>query len=131
MVQASLKRRNDTSRKLEQAFAIADADGDGVLDKQEFVDVMTIPHVLGFLELLDLEIGEAQALFDIFDNGDACMEITEFVRGVMRLKGQSRTLDMIEMDNTIRRVMYLVENLDKKVERKFRDLKLPLAEKDG
>merc|ERR1712012_409567 len=86
MVQASMMRRNETICKLAQVFLAADVDGDGVLSMQEFEDVISIPEVNGFLELLEINIGEVRTLFNILDTGDGCIDYEEFVGGIMRVK---------------------------------------------
>merc|ERR1712087_37317 len=107
-----LQRRNQTIQKLEQVFLAADTSCDGVLSKQEFEDVMSIPQVQGYLALLDFDIGGAAALFNILDDGDGQVEYTEFVQGVMKLKGQARTMDLILLGRDVKRVLTYLEALD-------------------
>ena len=48
--------------------------------------------------MLDLEVHDAEVLFDLLDNnadGELCFE--EFLKGVTRLKGQARSMDIVAM----------------------------------
>merc|ERR1719330_251397 len=112
MVQEGLQHRSETIHKLEQVFLAADTSCDGVLSRQEFEDLMSIPQVQGFLALLDLDIGEATTLFNVLNDGDSYLDYGEFVQGVMKLKGQARAMDVITMDRDIKRALVYLESMD-------------------
>merc|ERR1740123_2322181 len=104
MVQEQLWAKKETCRKLEQVFLAADTSCDGFISPQEFEDVLMIPQVKGFLELLDLEVSEIQALFSILDDGDGEISYNEFIQGIMRLKGQARSMDVVAMMRDIKKM---------------------------
>jgi len=119
MVQEQLWHKKELCRKLEQVFLAADASCDGFISPEEFEDVLSIPQVKGFLELLDLEVSEISALFSILDDGDGQISYNEFIQGVMRLKGQARSMDVIAMMRDIKKVIDHLKHIEGLVEHHF------------
>merc|ERR1719343_1281861 len=108
MVQEKLWERKEISRKLEEIFEAADVSGDGVLSLEEFKDLLSIPSVKCYLELLELEVREVQSLFNMLANGNGEIEYDEFVDGIMMLKGQARAMDMISLMLDVRRLLHRI-----------------------
>lgn len=115
MVNEGLERRSDTIRKLEQVFYAADTDGDAGLSLEEFEDVISIPQVKGYLEVLELDFTEAKHLFELLNDGDDSMDYNEFVEGIMRLKGQASAMDMIAVMRDMKKLLEYMEEFDAKL----------------
>merc|ERR1719506_1759781 len=62
-----------------------------------------IPAVRHYLSHLDLEVHDAEGLFDLLDDGDGEVTLSEFVSGITRMKGSARSADMVSLmcDNKI------------------------------
>merc|ERR1712113_12961 len=118
MVQERLDLKRNTLDKLRAVFMVADTSGDGFLTLDELEEVLSIPQVKGYMELLELEISEVSALFDLLDSGDQVISIEEFTTGVMRLKGEARSLDVV----CILRNTDALKNMVTEVDEKFIDL---------
>jgi len=112
MVQENLWQKKEICKKLEQVFLVVDSSGDGFISPEEFEDVVSIPQVRGFFETIDIEVGEIQALFSILDDGDGQISYNEFIQGVMRLKGQARSMDVIAMMRDIKRVIEHIKAIE-------------------
>ncbi|CAE7451133.1 CACNA1H, partial [Symbiodinium pilosum] len=85
----------DYTHKLEELFRLADDDGDGNLSRDEFNETMSLPSVQHYLRTLDMSMQDCRPLFDILDDGDGLITITEFVRGLSQIKGQARAVDIV------------------------------------
>lgn len=98
-----MKATNQYIEKLKGVFESADVSGDGVLTKEEFRGMLTVPTIKHYLSHLDIEVHDAEGLFDLLDDGDGQVTLSEFVQGVTRMKGQARSADMVSLmyDNKI------------------------------
>ena len=85
----------DYHHKLSELFHLADDDGDGNLSRDEFFDTMSLPSVQHYLRTLDMSIQDCGPLFDILDDGDGLITITEFCKGLSQIKGQARAVDIV------------------------------------
>merc|ERR1711920_134703 len=110
--------KRNTLDKLRAVFLVADTSGDGFLTLEELEEVLAIPQVKGYMELLELEISEVSALFDLLDSGERVISIEEFTTGVMRLKGEARSLDVV----CILRNTDTLKSMVSEVDQKFFDL---------
>merc|ERR1719150_1134220 len=101
MIAESMRKHQAYLTKLEQFFADADTSGDGLISFEELQGIIADPQVEIWLRILGLEVHETTLLFNLIDDGDGLITIDEFLRGVTRLKGQSRSLDVIAIQHQI------------------------------
>lgn len=87
------KRRHETKR-LKQIFQEGDKDGDDTMSRKEFKKVLQNSHARNWLADLGLEVNEISGMFALLDNGDGKISYEEFISGVLRLRGGSKTLDL-------------------------------------
>lgn len=80
--------------KMEALFKQADHNQDGYLDLQEFAEVINDSFVKIWLGSMGLEVDDAGTLFDLLDDGDGLLNAEELIKGVARLKGTARALDV-------------------------------------
>merc|ERR1712045_493036 len=59
------------------------------------------PRVKTWLQVLGLEVHETKSLFRLLDNGDGLITVDDFMKGVTRLKGQSRSVDVIAIQHDV------------------------------
>jgi len=102
-VQERMKQSDDYMQKLKEVFEAADTSADGVLSKEEFMGMLDVPRIKHYLGLLEIEVHDAEGLFDLLDDGDQQVTLSEFVCGITRMKGQARSADMVSLmyDNKI------------------------------
>jgi len=103
--------------KLRTVFSAVDTSGDGSLSFEEFELICHNPDVIVYLKMLDLEVSNAEGLFHLLDYKN-CGEINfeEFLKGVLRLKGQARSLDLVALmrahDCIHEDVLHIMKTLD-------------------
>merc|ERR1740123_1544127 len=102
MVAASQMRKKQAYlSKLRLFFDEADVSGDGLLDFAELEAVLANTRVKTWLQVLGLEVHETKSLFSLLDNGDGLITVDDFMKGVTRLKGQSRSVDVIAIQRDV------------------------------
>jgi len=105
--------------KMGRLFAHADLDANGGIDCLEFQTLLEDKEVRQWLASMELEIFSEQdgdALFNMIDDGDGIVTLDELVKGVARLKGQARNVDLALMN---RRLLELKQELLDMQQRQF------------
>lgn len=112
--------------KMHLLFMEADDSGDGYLSKEEFYEVMKDPRVKSWLAAMDLEVRDAELVFNLVDDGDAKISAEELVHGFSRLKGAARSMDMVTLLRDCRRTEGLTKKVLDQVAGLRRDIKFSL-----
>merc|ERR1712039_54874 len=71
-----------------------DIDTSGTCDLAEFEKALRKPILRHKLAAMDLEAGDARILFELLDNGDGHLSYGELAKGVSRLRGRARSIDV-------------------------------------
>lgn len=95
MMMEKLRQKEAFTKKLEDFFVHADVSGDGMMSASEFEQAMCDPGVQKWLAMIELEVYEVTALFNLLDDGDGEISFEEFLGGVLRMKGNARSIDAI------------------------------------
>eukprot|EP00747_Dinoflagellata_sp_TGD_P125192 gnl/TRDRNA2_/TRDRNA2_174121_c1_seq2.p1 gnl/TRDRNA2_/TRDRNA2_174121_c1~~gnl/TRDRNA2_/TRDRNA2_174121_c1_seq2.p1 ORF type:complete len:346 (+),score=34.66 gnl/TRDRNA2_/TRDRNA2_174121_c1_seq2:107-1039(+) len=96
---------------LYELFAELDVDGDGIITREEFDCLMT-DETLNFLfNELDIATKDLRGLFDMLDDGDGEMYLSEFFSGVQRVRGPARSIDVVNLLMAVRDVSKQVESV--------------------
>mmetsp|Transcript_35329 Transcript_35329/g.100626 ORF Transcript_35329/g.100626 Transcript_35329/m.100626 type:complete len:290 (+) Transcript_35329:469-1338(+) len=86
-------------------FVQADVDHTGTLSWAEFRKQLSKPKVRAYFQALDLDVSQAHELFGLLDvDGSGWITAEEFVDGVLRLKGQARSID-------VNKIVYMCERM--------------------
>jgi len=113
MVHESMSKRLAYTQKLRELFELADKSDDGLVSLRELEEVCQIPQVRMYMNALELEVNEAEALFRMLDSGRGQVSLDEFVAGVMRLKGQARSMDLIEVARNCEGILARCRGMEK------------------
>eukprot|EP00928_Gymnodinium_smaydae_P016848 TRINITY_DN16378_c0_g1_i1.p1 TRINITY_DN16378_c0_g1~~TRINITY_DN16378_c0_g1_i1.p1 ORF type:complete len:549 (+),score=49.65 TRINITY_DN16378_c0_g1_i1:145-1791(+) len=103
MIMERERQVRNHSAQMKTLLEEADTSGDGFLDFDEFIEVMTHPRVKSWLSAMQVDVRDPAALFNHLDNfgtysdGDGRLSIQELSDGVARLKGPARSMDLIMM----------------------------------
>mmetsp|Transcript_15995 Transcript_15995/g.41370 ORF Transcript_15995/g.41370 Transcript_15995/m.41370 type:complete len:761 (+) Transcript_15995:56-2338(+) len=84
--------------KIIEVFSAADVDGDGTLTKEEFIESLTNPNVITLLHEVDVDIRQAESLFEILDYDESgSLDATEFIEGVMTARGEAQSKEILSV----------------------------------
>mmetsp|Transcript_91499 Transcript_91499/g.127057 ORF Transcript_91499/g.127057 Transcript_91499/m.127057 type:complete len:116 (+) Transcript_91499:2-349(+) len=75
-------------------FEAADESGDGVIDLDEFRKIFELEEIRTWLSAQDLPVSNPDLLFRLLDDGDGGLTAEELVKGVDRLKGSAKGMDL-------------------------------------
>jgi len=115
MIDQKMKEKASYVHKLDEIFSVADTSNDGMLSIDELHEILENPRARTWFQLLELEVHEIQALFNLIDNGDGCVTRQEFLQGVLRLKGQARSMDLITIIHENQRMFQACERIEKRL----------------
>merc|ERR1712125_288150 len=82
------------TKKMEALFAAADESGDGFLDYDEFMAILTKPEIKSWLAAQQLDVSDAELMFVLMDDGDEQISAPELVKAAAKLKGPARSIDL-------------------------------------
>jgi len=91
-------------QKMDMLFKEADTQGDGILNLEEFSEIVNDPRVNTWLKSMDIDVNDAKIVFGLIDDGDGKLSAQEVVQGFGRLKGPARSLDMAQLMKDVRRI---------------------------
>merc|ERR1719359_2780946 len=79
-----------------------DSSGDGYLTRDEFREVCKDERVSNWLAAMDLEIRDADLVYDLTDDGNDRLSAAEMVCGFSKLKGAARSIDVMALISLVR-----------------------------
>merc|ERR1712232_604740 len=82
------------TKKMKALFEAADESGDGALDYDEFMTIITKPEVKSWLAAQQLDVSDAELMFVLMDDGDGEITAPELVKAAAKLKGPARSIDL-------------------------------------
>lgn len=121
-VDASSLRANDLAkqkkaeydagcRKVYEIFLSADADGDGSLTREEFVDALDRPEIMKEFRAIGIDRTWAEELFDVLDvDQSETLDAVEFIEGMMRSLGTAPNKDVVAMRCDLWRIQLRAED---------------------
>merc|ERR1719335_486606 len=95
---AKLNERNKIRelKSLSELFQEIDTDGSGKLTKKEFLTALGNPRVSHKLLLLEMTKEDLIEAWDLLDDGDGELDISEFAGGLRRMKGEAKAKDVLD-----------------------------------
>jgi len=115
--------------KIRDIFKELDDSGDGLVNKEEFDQLMTDPVIRDWLSTMDLEVTELETVFKLLDDGDGNIEVDEFIKGVGRVRGNAKSIDMVNLISLTKKMDAKIEGMQKKMDKKLDDLAKPSVER--
>lgn len=95
-------------RRMEYFFNLTDVDHNGKFSWEEFMLMIRDERSKVWLSGMGLDVHDAQLTFELLDDGDGSLTTEELVRGFSRLRGEARSIDVLALLQTTRRVEMLV-----------------------
>merc|ERR1719469_908273 len=82
--------------KVAEVFQRTDADGNGQITKDEFLEALQRADVNDYLVEVGVDARQAENFFDILDfDGSGTLDAREFTSGVLRSRGQAQAKDVL------------------------------------
>jgi len=115
IIQESLQKTKKYVARLEQLFQLADTSGDGRVTFEELERICRVPEVRMYMQMLELDFYEVRGLFDLLDSGRGSVSLAEFIAGIMRLKGQARSMDIIAIGTSCDKIYGRCSSIEQRV----------------
>eukprot|EP00747_Dinoflagellata_sp_TGD_P084198 gnl/TRDRNA2_/TRDRNA2_162416_c0_seq1.p1 gnl/TRDRNA2_/TRDRNA2_162416_c0~~gnl/TRDRNA2_/TRDRNA2_162416_c0_seq1.p1 ORF type:complete len:610 (+),score=82.05 gnl/TRDRNA2_/TRDRNA2_162416_c0_seq1:53-1882(+) len=97
-VQTALTTKRIFTQKLKRMFDEMNFDYSGGITLTELEGLMLDEKLMGYFEAMDLDVGDAWALFRLVDTDESqVIDVDDFVHGCLRLKGSAKNLDFATM----------------------------------
>eukprot|EP00811_Abedinium_folium_P020399 NODE_2937_length_2118_cov_40.142642.p1 GENE.NODE_2937_length_2118_cov_40.142642~~NODE_2937_length_2118_cov_40.142642.p1 ORF type:complete len:635 (+),score=159.09 NODE_2937_length_2118_cov_40.142642:215-1906(+) len=111
-----MEKENATAayyKNLVSLFKACDTSGDGLVTREELQFVLANPKVKSWFAALEIDVGEAEELFNILDSKDkdGFIREEEFLLGIKSIKGPSRAKSVFMMHNDLKKVQLKLEAL--------------------
>eukprot|EP00931_Biecheleriopsis_adriatica_P058300 TRINITY_DN34660_c0_g1_i1.p1 TRINITY_DN34660_c0_g1~~TRINITY_DN34660_c0_g1_i1.p1 ORF type:complete len:211 (+),score=37.93 TRINITY_DN34660_c0_g1_i1:185-817(+) len=94
-VQQRMRQTEEYTKRLKDVFRRLDISGDGVIQLEEFIELLDTPTMSYFMANLELESSDMMSLFSLMDtDGSGTIDLDEFMEGCKRLKGTAKSVDV-------------------------------------
>lgn len=100
--------------KLREIFEELDDSGDGLLSWAEFEPLVTDELLRTWLSTLDIDTQELESLFQILDTGDGKIDVGEFTRGMSRVRGPAKSIDVLKIITNLGQISGKLDTLNKR-----------------
>jgi len=103
--------RDSYTQKLSKMFHQIDLDGDGYLSWSELQQLLSDTASAEYLTTLGFQQHDFEKLFWLIDEGEGKIAISDFMSKVGKLKGMSKTIDMLTLLKLTHRIEVMVHNV--------------------
>mmetsp|Transcript_79574 Transcript_79574/g.257730 ORF Transcript_79574/g.257730 Transcript_79574/m.257730 type:complete len:371 (-) Transcript_79574:61-1173(-) len=114
MIAQKARQMRKHVQKMKLLMAEADESNDGYLSNDEFIAIAQDARAKTWLAAMELEVRDAQLVFDLIDDGDNRLTAEELVKGIGRLKGNARSLDMFTVMQQVSELQQELRSLSAK-----------------
>lgn len=101
-------------QKMKMFFNQSDVSGDGMINFEEFVNVVSQQEAQLWLSAMELDEKDHRLLFSLLDNGDGQIELDELVKGVGRLKGAAKSIDVIRIMRELESMQQTLKQIEQR-----------------
>eukprot|EP00434_Breviolum_minutum_P034408 symbB.v1.2.030454.t1/scaffold3395.1/size57732/6 len=101
VVREKAKASQEYVKRLNKVFQTMDLSQDGVVSKEEFLQLCQDPTIKSYMTSLDVDVNDGSHLFKLLDDGDGNLTHTEFISGMMRFKGAAKAIDVIYLQREV------------------------------
>merc|ERR1712107_318572 len=127
MVMQKNRAQKSHEKKMRRLFSQAHVSNEGGMQRSEFEELLRDDTVRVWLAAQDVDVGDANLLFDLMDDGDERLTPTELVKGVARLRGPARSLDLVELMHNTNHLSDLVSKLEVRPDGEIQPYKFPIT----
>jgi len=124
IIDKQLAKKASMAQTLEEVLLELDEDSNGYLTREEWDELFEEESLQAILSGLQVEVVDAKYLWDLLDaNKDGTIDISEFVDGMMRLKGSATSIDMHHLLQRVHNLFERVKEIHDCVFRSEKELK--------
>ncbi|CAK8995018.1 unnamed protein product [Durusdinium trenchii] len=116
MIQERIRKKSIFVEQLEGIFQAIDESGDGLLSEDEMKELLQDSRVQAYLESLEVNLPESEALFRLLQNSDGQITYDDFIEGILRCKGPARAMDQIVLQAEVKALGDSLQKLQKAME---------------
>merc|ERR1740121_3467142 len=84
-------------KQMRKLVQLSDTNKDGIITCEEFKHILQNKQVRTWMAALEVQVGDADGLFALMDDGDGYLTLDEIVSAISRLKGSARSIDLVHM----------------------------------
>lgn len=110
-------------KNVQKLFAYLDESGDGMITKEEFLNVLEDDRIRTWFGSLEVDVSEAEEIFDLLDKGDGSVNQEEFLNGLQALKGGAKATDIMRLNAELRKNGGMLKAMSQQVELLQRSLR--------
>jgi len=85
-------------------FNELDESGDGFICWEEFSTILTNERIKTWFVAMEVDISELPVLFEMLDDGDGQIGRAEFINSGKKIKGNSKSMDILSLRSELKRV---------------------------
>merc|ERR1712137_289997 len=82
-----------------------------------FVDLLQNPSVRTWLAAQEIDARDGNLLFDLMDDGDRRLSAPELIKGLGRLKGTAKSIDLVGLMHMTAHLSWLVSRIDARLQK--------------
>lgn len=98
MMQDQLARKQEYASQIYAIYNEMDEDSSGEVTAEEFREHLNDPRMIAFATSLEIDSMDLEQFFDIMSNrGDRTVDLETFVEGCIKLRGNARSMDVMDM----------------------------------
>jgi len=106
--------------KIIEVFKATDADGDGEVTRDEFLMSLKNKLVMRSLHQIDVDVRQAENLFDILDYDDSgSLDASEFIEGMLMARGEAQAKEVLAVQcdlwKTEKRILTTCTNFEQDI----------------
>lgn len=110
VIAEEISLQTHSTKELLRLFKLADCNDDGTISSAEFLKVMERPEVRAIFARMDVEVSKAFGIFKLLDKESKdALTPEEFVTGVIRLKGNAKTIDLVTLMHENKKIIKMIK----------------------
>lgn len=121
MLSQKLRSKRIHRKKMKRLFEIADADGNGTLDREEFADICKDKILITWMGSMELDIHDSNLVFtlitgreeggDADEDDDAALTLDQLVDHMSKMKGPARGIELAEVRHECRQLRTMIKHI--------------------
>merc|ERR1712007_306106 len=108
--------QQEHEKKITRLFNLIDTTQSGYISRAGFEHLfLHNPTLKLWLSAQGIDVGANSLLFDLLDDGDNALTVSELVTGIGRLKGAAKSLDLIGLMHMTSHMCHVLTKLDRRL----------------